>query len=97
MYLINSTFKEEAIMDEKLKATIPLMESEDWKERIKAEYMQLCVRLEKLESLLKKYDDGELEWEFKSPVELLRMQADYMHNYKGILEQRATYEGFDLN
>ena len=85
------------MVNEKLKATIPLMESEDWKERNKAEYLQLCARLEKLESLLKKYDAGELEWEFKSPVELLRMQADYMHNYKAILEQRATYEGFDLN
>ena len=82
--------------DEKLKETIPLMESEDWKDRFKAEYVQLCVRLEKLEAVLKRYDNGEITWEFKSPVELLRMQADYMHNYKGILEQRATYEGVDL-
>lgn len=84
------------MLEEKLKETTPLMESEDWKDRFKAEYIQLCVRLEKLESVLKKYDAGELEWEFKSPVELLRMQADYMHNYKGILEQRATYEGVEL-
>lgn len=84
------------MLEEKLKETTPLMESEDWKDRFKAEYVQLCVRLEKLESVLKKYDNGELEWEFKSPVELLRQQADYMNNYKAILEQRATYEGVDL-
>ena len=84
------------MLEEKLKETTPLMESEDWKDRFKAEYVQLCVRLEKLESVLKKYDNGELEWEFKSPVELLRQQADYMNNYKVILEQRATYEDVDL-
>ena len=84
------------MLEEKLKETTPLMESEDWKDRFKAEYVQLSVRLEKLESVLKKYDNGELEWEFKSPVELLRQQADYMNNYKVILEQRATYEGVDL-
>jgi len=84
------------MLEEKLKETIKLMESDDWKDRYKAEYLQLCVRLEKLESVLKKYDNGELEWEFKSPVELLRQQADYMNNYKAILEQRATYEGIEL-
>lgn len=84
------------MLEEKLKETTALMESEDWKDRFKAEYLQLCARLEKLESVLKKHDAGELEWEFKSPVELLRMQADYMDNYKSILEQRATYEGVDL-
>ena len=84
------------MLEEKLKETTPLMESEDWKDRFKAEYVQLCVRLGKLESVLRKYDNGELEWEFKSPVELLRQQADYMNNYKAILEQRATYEGVDL-
>lgn len=37
-----------------LKDTIKMMESNDYKERFRAEYWQVRIRLEKLESMIKK-------------------------------------------
>lgn len=76
-----------------LKDTVDLMLSEDYKDRVKAEYYQLKIRCEKLEAMLKKYNEDTLEFTLNCPVELLRQQLDYMMNYKAILEQRASYEG----
>ena len=45
-----------------LKDTIELMQSEDYKERFKAEYYQVKIRLEKLEAMLDKWDKGELDF-----------------------------------
>jgi len=74
-----------------LKDTVDLMLSEDYKDRVKAEYYQLKIRIEKLEAAIKGYDNGEVNLD--APPELFRQQLDYMINYKGILEQRASYEG----
>ena len=53
-----------------LKDTVDLMLSEDYKDRVKAEYYQLKIRIEKLEAMLKKYDEGTLEFTLNCPVEL---------------------------
>lgn len=74
-----------------LKDTVDLMLSEDYKDRLKAEYYQLKIRIEKLEATIKGCESGEIRTD--SPLELFRQQLDYMINYKGILEQRASYEG----
>lgn len=79
-----------------LKETVEMMLSEDYKERFKAEYYQVKIRLEKLEAMIKKYDAGTLDFTPTCPIELFRQQADYMNNYKVILEQRASYEGITL-
>ncbi len=79
-----------------LRDTISMMWSDDYKERFKAEYYQVSIRLEKLETMIKKYDEGTLDFTPTCPIELLRQQADYMNNYKVILEQRATYENVTL-
>ena len=79
-----------------LKDTVGMMLSEDYKERFKAEYYQVKIRLEKLEDTIKKYDESILNFTDPFPIELLRQQADYMNNYKAILEQRASYEGITL-
>ena len=42
-----------------LKDTATLMVSSDYKERFKAEYYQLKIRLEKLKCMLQKWDNGE--------------------------------------
>ena len=42
-----------------LKDTTTLMVSSDYKERFKAEYYQLKIRLEKLKCMLQKWDNGE--------------------------------------
>ena len=41
-----------------LKDTATLMVSSDYKERFKAEYYQLKIRLEKLKCMLQKWDNG---------------------------------------
>lgn len=38
-----------------LKETVPMMESADYKERFKAEYLQLKIRVNGLRNMLKKY------------------------------------------
>lgn len=42
-----------------LKDTATLMVSSNYKERFKAEYYQLKIRLEKLKCMLQKWDNGE--------------------------------------
>ena len=74
-----------------LNDTVALMLSDDYKERFKAEYYQLKIRIEKLEAAIKGYDNGEVNLD--APPELFRQQLDYMINCKSILEQRASYEG----
>ena len=46
----------------KLKDTIQMMQSADYKERFKAEYYQLLLRYQKLKEILLKWDRGELEF-----------------------------------
>lgn len=50
-----------------LKDTIELMNSEDYKERFKAEYYQAKIRYDKLYKMLVKYDAGTLNFELSCP------------------------------
>ena len=43
-----------------LKDTVQMMQSEDYKERFKAEYLQNVIRYQKLKGMLQKWDNGEL-------------------------------------
>lgn len=43
-----------------LRETIEMMNSEDFKERFKAEYYQVVIRYQKLKAMLEKWDKGEL-------------------------------------
>ena len=79
-----------------LKDTIALMTSEDYRERFKAEYFQLKIRIEKLSAMLEKWDAGELDFEPTCPKELLEEQCNHMDDYRIILERRARLEGIDL-
>lgn len=80
-----------------LSDTLTLMQSEDYKERMKAEYWQTKIRHMKLSEMIKKYEAGTLE--FKPNCGLLRLMAqrDYMQGYLNLLEERAEIEGIDLN
>jgi len=57
--LIEKLLSKEANME--LKETIDLMNSDDYKERFKAEYLQVKIRYEKLRKMLVKLDAGTLE------------------------------------
>lgn len=79
-----------------LKDTIPMMMSDDYKERFKAEYYQLKIRCEKLSAMLERYAQGELHFKPSCSWYLLVNQRDYMVQYSEILEHRAEIEGINL-
>ena len=76
--------------------TINLMNSEDYKERFKAEYYQTKIRYDKLHRMLIKYQANTLIFTPKCSYELLKEQAMYMGNYLRTLEVRAEIEGIEL-
>ena len=80
----------------KLVDTIPLMESEDYKERFKAEYYQLTIRIEGLKQMLDKYKNGTLKFTPICSYALLSKQLKTMEAYAACLEVRATTERIDL-
>ena len=69
----------------------------DYQVRYYKEYEDLCIRYMKLNSILDKYDKGQLDFELNCPIELLREQADVMWRYIEILWERSVYENVDLN
>lgn len=80
-----------------LKDTIPQMNSEDYKERFKAEYNQTKIRYWKLHAMIVKYEAGTLTFEPTCPIDLLKEQASCMGNYLYTLEVRAEIEGIELS
>ena len=69
---------------------------EEWKERFKKEYYELKERFQKLDMMIGKYEKGQLEFESKCPIDLLKGQRSTMWNYLRILEQRAKIEAVFL-
>ena len=80
-----------------LKETIDLMNSADYKDRFKAEYLQTKIRYEKLHNMIVKYEAGTLDFDPDCPLELLKSQASMMGNYLFALEKRAEIEKIDLH
>ena len=79
-----------------LQDTIELMQSNDFKERFKAEYYQTKIRYEKLHKMIVKYEAGTLNFTPNCSLELLKRQAAAMGNYLYCLEMRALIEGIEL-
>ena len=79
-----------------LKDTIEMMNSEDFKERFKAEYYQLLIRLDGLTSMLIKWENNMLDFETKCSKETLENQVIFMQGYINILRLRAQIEEIDL-
>lgn len=73
-----------------------MMQSEDYKERFKAEYYQNVIRYEKLKAMLEKWDNGELNFEPTCPRSTYNIQIKAMTDYIAILEARAVMEGIRL-
>ena len=80
----------------KLQDTIELMNSSDFKDRVKAEYYQLKIRRDGLKKMLKKYKEGTLEFTPNCSYELLHTQLVYMECYMNVLEERARIENIEL-
>lgn len=79
-----------------LKETVEMMNSADYKERFKAEYQQVAIRYRKLAAMLKKWDNGELNFTPSCPRSTYNMQVRAMTDYIAVLEARAVMEGVDL-
>ena len=73
------------------------MMSHDYKVRFVAEYIQLKVRANKLERMLRDWDNGNLSFTPTNPRSLLNMQLRAMREYEAILEIRAQIEGINLD
>ncbi|MES1921853.1 hypothetical protein MHBO_003388 [Bonamia ostreae] len=81
----------------KLNETTKMMESEDFKERFKAEYYQLKIRIQGLNETLKKYKEGTLTFKPKCSYDILNGQLKIMNMYASYLEERAKIENIELN
>ena len=80
-----------------LLATGDMMGSPDFKERFRAEYFQLKIRVEGLEGMLEKYKEGTLSFAPICSYDLLKSQARVMRIYLEILEERAEKENVSLD
>lgn len=79
-----------------LRDTVEMMNSEDFKDRFKAEYHQVQIRYKKLCKMLDDWDSGELRFTPKCPRSIYRLQTKAMLDYIAALEARAAIEGIDL-
>ena len=80
-----------------LKDNIEMMNSEDYKERFKAEYYQTKIRYDKLDKMTVKYEAGTLNFTPNCSLEVLKEQKKYMGNYIRMLKIRAEIEGINLS
>lgn len=60
-----------------LEDTVELMKSKDFKDRLRAEFLQLCIRISKLEKYLETNES-----------DLLDAQLEIMKAYRSILKER---------
>ena len=79
-----------------LKDTATLMQSDDYKERFRAEYWQTKIRYDKLDEMTVKYEAGTLDFTPHASLDLLKLQQSYMGNYLRCLRIRAELEGVKL-
>lgn len=80
-----------------LKDTVALMNSDDYKDRFKAEFWQLKRRLNKLNDMLARYDKGALDYIPDTPILWLKQQAHAMQDYLDALSVRCDYENIDVS
>lgn len=79
-----------------LKDTIELMNSDNYKDRFKAEYFQLKIRLEKLRNMLHRWRTSSLDFSPNCSYEYYARQVAYMTNYLEVLKERAEIEKIEL-
>jgi hypothetical protein len=80
-----------------LNDTVDLMNSSDYKDRFKAEYLQVKIRYDKLDAMTVKYEAGTLDFTPNCSLELLKEQKRAMGEYIRALKIRAEIECIDLS
>lgn len=76
--------------------TNEMMNSDDYKERFRAEYYQVVIRYKKLQVILDKWDNGNLNFKPTCPRSTYDMQIKAMTDYIAVLEARAVMENVEL-
>lgn len=79
-----------------LSDTVEMMNSEDYKERFKAEYYQNKIRYGKLLVMVNTWDEGKLHFQPTCPRSTYTLQLQAMADYIAVLEARAVMEGIEL-
>lgn len=79
-----------------LKDTVDLMLSDNYKDRLAAEYLQLKIREVKLATFLDAFQAGDVKLTHKQ-VQNLASQHRIMVLYLEVLEARAKDEGVNFN
>lgn len=86
----------ESLRPMELNDTVEMMNSNDYKERFKAEYCQTVIRYRKLKNMLDKWDARSLDFNPTCPRSTYNIQIKAMTDYIAILEARAVMEGVEL-
>lgn len=73
-----------------------LMVSTDYKDRFKAEYIQLKTRLKGLKTMLHSWDNEQLSFIPSCPRSTYDLQVEAMTKYLAVLEARAKIEDIKL-
>lgn len=68
----------------------------EWQKLFVEEYHELRGRFAKLDEMIQRYEKGQLEFEPKCPIDLLKRQRSIMWEYLSTLEQRARIEEVKL-
>lgn len=79
-----------------LKDTVSMMGSTDYKERFKAEYIQVAIQYRKLKCMLARWDKGKLNFYPTCPRSIYDLQIRAMADYITALEARAAIENIIL-
>lgn len=80
-----------------LEDTVPMMTSPDYKERFKAEYYQIQIRVDKLTKMLSAWGSGVLGFQPTCSYDLLEAQLNSMKTYLHFLRERAELESIPLS
>lgn len=80
----------------KLADTVEMMNSVDYKERFRGEWLQLRIRMSGLGNMLEQYKAGTLKFKPTCSYDLLNAQLKAMEQYDYFLQERAKIEGIEL-
>lgn len=94
--MVEHYFKNKGDKNMELKDTVEMMQSDDFKERFRAEYFQTKIRYDKLDEMTVCYEAGTLPFTPNCSLELLKEQKKHMGNYIRCLKVRAQIENIDL-
>jgi hypothetical protein len=79
-----------------LRDCYPYLTSEDYQERFIGELIELGLRIHRLETMIRMYRSGDLDFTPNCSLGILELQLTQMRGYKTILEKRAIVENIEL-